>query len=308
MSFRAFLLSLIIALPALAHGTSVSFRELNPKDEEHLKKSLPRLLSPDVDQSVLDEAIRILMSRGYYENIFVQRNANGNYELIGKPLRVVEEIKFNGLSEVSEAELRDLLDFKIGDRFDRKKAVLAAEKMKNYYGEHGFFNAVIELNFQKAESKNIRLVFDVQENQPCLIKRLDFETPNTDLKALLNSRFKWLKNKPLTSERMRRLMLDLEGLLIDHRYLATETLGPDAKYDGPKTEAYLQIEIRDPYRYEFYFDGNKFFSIADVYRALDLKNRERKNVDPAAEGAERLRRAYLEKGFPNAQIETKIFT
>lgn len=305
-ALRTFLLVLSLVLPGFAYGAGVVFRDLNPKDEEHLKKSLPKLLTLDVDLSTLDEAIRVLMSRGYYENIFIERSSSGKYEIVGKPLRVVEEIRFTGVHEVSEADLRDLVDFKVGDRFDRKKAVASGEKMKNYYGEHGFFNTVIELGFQKTESKNIRLVFDIQEKPPCLIKRLDFDTPNTDQKAFLNANFKWLISKPLTTERVHRLMQDLDETLIDHRYLASEVIGPDAKYNPDKSAAYLKIEVREPYRYEFYFDGGKFFSFADVYRALDLKNRERKNVDPANEGAERLRRAYLEKGFPNVQIDTKV--
>lgn len=288
-----------------AGSVAITYRDLNVKDEEHLKKTLPRLQAGDADLAVLDEAIRVLMSRGTYENVFVERTVAG-FEIIGKPLRVIEEIKFSGTHEISESDLRELLDLKIGDRFDRKKAVASGEKMKQYYGEHGFFNTVIEMNFQKTESKNIRLVFDIQEKAPCLIQSLEFITPNTDLKAKLNSSFRRMIGRPLTTDRVHRLMQGLQNELIDSRYMNTEIVGPDAKYNGPKTEAFVQVEIREPYRWEFYFTGNKYFSTADVYRALDLTNRERKNVDPASEASERLRRAYLEKGFPNVQIETRI--
>lgn len=101
-------------------------------------------------------------------------------------------------------------------------------------------------------------------------------------------------------------MLDLDVFLIDNRYLATEVLPLDARYNETKTEAYIQIEVREPYRWEFYFADNKFETQTDLYRLLDLKNRERKNVDPAGEGAERIRRGYLEKGFPNILVDTKV--
>lgn len=289
-----------------AQAATVTFRDVATKDEEHLKRNLPKLLQADVDLATLDAAIRELMTRGYYENVYVERTPTGNYEIIGKPLRVIEEIKFTGVHDVPEAELRALMDFKSGDRFDRKRAVAAGEKMKNYYGEHGFFNTVIELGFQKTESKNIRLVYDIQEKPACRIRGLEFETPNTDLKDLLNAGFKRELGKPLTTERVRRVMQNLESLLIERRYLAAEVTGPDARYNPDKSEAYLLIEVRDPYRFEFYFEGNTFFTTGDVYSALDLKNRERKNVDPASEGAERLRRSYLAKGFPSIQIETKV--
>lgn len=285
---------------------AVIFRDLNPQDEEFIRKELPVLNEANPSLANLDEAIRRLMAHGTYENIFIERDAQGGYAIVGKPLRIVEDIQIKGASKVSESDLRDLIDFKVGDRFDRKRAVAAGEKMKTYYGEHGFFNTVIELNFQKAENKNIRIVFDIQEKPPCIIKGLDFETANTDLKALLQSSFRSLRGKPLTTERVRTFMRDLEDLLIENRYLATETVPPDAKYNPEHTEAYLVIEVREPFKYEFYFEGNTAFSVVDIYRALDLRNRDRKNVDPASEGAERLRRAYLERGFPNVQIETRV--
>ena len=305
-SLPGLLIAVFLTLPAFA--ANVHLRDLHAKDEEYLRLTLPHLFDGGADQALLDDAIRVLIARGTYENVYVDRTTNGDFEIIGKPLRVIEEIRFNGVHDVSESALRDLMDFKIGDRFDRKRVVAFAEKMKNYYGEHGFFNTVIELNFQKAEDSNIRLVFDINEKSPCLIKGLTFNTPNTDLHTLLDSKYKSMLNTPLTTDAIRHLTQDLNILLIDHRYLTAEVVGPDAKYNMDKTEAYLQFEVHEPYRFEFYFTGNKFFSVADVYRALDLRNHERKNMDPSSEGVERLRREYIEKGFPSVHIEFKIKT
>jgi outer membrane protein assembly complex protein YaeT len=289
-----------------AWGAAVELRDLAPKDAEMLKKELPGLFgggTPELWQ--LDDAIRLVMAQGTYENVFVQRTGS-NYEIIGKPLRLIEEIRFSGVDALSEGDLRDLLEIKVGDRFDRKKAVAAAEKIKNHYGEEGYYNAVIEIGFDKVENKNVRLNIAIQEHEPCRIKTLSFETANKDLKDKLENNFRRLRGKILTMERARQLMLDLDAFLIDNRYLATEVLPLDAHYNDAKTEAYLQIEVREPYRWEFYFADNKFETQTDLYRLLDLKNRERKNVDPAGEGAERIRRGYLEKGFPNIVVDTKV--
>jgi len=293
---------------AAAWGTPVVFRELSPADEARLRKELPALFNGAPDYATLDEAIRVLMNQGTFENVFIERKSNGQFQITGKPLRLIDGIVFTGTSALDQDDLRDIMEIKPGDRFDRKKAVAAAERVKNLYGEKGYFNAVIELGFNKTESKNIQLKLVIQEGPACRIKGLHFETPNTDLKARLNSRFKRLLNRPLTTERGQRLMSDLEAFLIDNRYLAAEILPPEAKYNEAKTEAYVQIEIREPYRWEFYFKGYQYLTLTDLYRALDLTNRERKNVDPAGEGAERLRRTYLAKGFPNIQIDHKVLS
>lgn len=298
--------NIAIGLPHAFAARVSGFRDLNGQDEQQLKTALPHLMDPSVQLATLDEAIRWLMARGTYENAFVERNEDGNYLISGKSLRTVQTIHFKGVNAVRESDLRALLEFKVGDRFDRKKAVMAGERMKNFYGESGFFNTIIELNFEKTDSKDVRLVFEIQELQPCRIKTLIFNTPNTDLKAALDQKFRSYTQKPLTSDRIRQLQQDMNEYLIENRYLAAEVIGPDAKYNFKKTEAYLQFEVREPQKWEFYFQGNEFFTTADVYRSLDLRNRDRKSVEPATEGAERLRRSYVEKGFPNAQIETRV--
>lgn len=303
---RSFILLFLLA-GAKAFALPAVLRDVRPQDEERLKKELPSLFTAaGPDLPTLDEAIRVLMAQGGYENVFVE-SKNGHYEITGKPLRLVEEILFNGVNEADTDELRALLEIKPGDRFDRKKAVTSAEKIKNYYGEQGFFNAIVEINFTKLESKNIRLNIDIKEGPPCRIKGLIFETANTDLKARLDSKFRWALNKPLTTPRARRLINDLESYLIEQRYLAAEVSPPEVKYNDARTEAYMQFEVREPMRWEFYFSGYKWpVTATEIYGALDLRNKERKNVDPAGEGAERIRRFYLQRGFANVSIESKV--
>lgn len=296
----------LLVWPFSATAAGVALKDINPKDVEKLKKDLPQLFGNSPDLSSLDQAIRILMTGTAYENIFVNRTGPGQYELIGKPLRTVEEIRFIGRSDASESELNELLQLKTGDRFDRKRAILTGEKMKQFYGERGFFNTVIEVGFEKTPAQNMRILYTIQENTPCTIKTLNFKTANTDLREKLDRRFRRAIGKPLTTERMRKVMRDLNEFLVDNRYLSAEVNGPEVKYNDPKTESFVEFEVVEPFRWEFYFKGNKFMTQVDIYSAMDLTNRDRKNVEPGNEASERLRREYLAAGFPLVQIETKV--
>lgn len=305
MMFR-WSLCFLLVLSARAFSAPVSLRDLNEKDVAQLRAKLPELFKDNPDLATLDEAIRITMAQGTYENVFVERRTDGSYEIIGKPVRLIETVEFKGLNKIEESELREFIDMKAGERFDRKRSVSSGEKIKNYYGEHGFFNAIVEVSFEKLPNHNIRVVYTVIEKEPCIIQALEFKTANTDLKARLDARFSDFRRRRLTTDRARKLANDLNDVLVGSRYLAAEVVGPEARYDDAKTKAWLTYEIREPYRWEFYFSGYRFETMTDLLHALDLRNRERRNVEPAAEGADRLRRRYLEDGFPNVQIETKI--
>lgn len=293
---------------AAENGGPGFMSEVAPQDQQTLRKELPALFQPGADLPVFDEAIRILIKTGRYENVYVE-SKNGELTLTGKPLRLVEEIRFSGMHEINEDELRDLLELKPGDRFDRKKAVATGEKIKNFYGEQGYYNAVVEIDFQKAESKNMIVKYNLKEEVPCRIAGINILTPNVELKEALENRFRIFLKRKLTTERMRRLVAELSDYMVansNKRYLSAEITGPEVKYNKDKTQALIEMEIKEPYRWEFYFSGNVNLSVSDVYNSLDLQNRERKNLEPASEGAERLRRSYLAKGFPNVQVATKV--
>lgn len=298
-------LALLLMAPFWAAARPLPLVDVRPEDESLLRKGLPELFSEEADLAVFDEALKLLLKTGRYENLYVEERG-GRLQLTGKPLRTVDLVQIIGARELEESVLRELTEIKLGERFDRKKAVTGGERIKNYYGEKGFFNAVVEIDFQTTDSRNLIVKYTIQENRPCEIAGVSVNTPNVDLRRGLESHFKKLLKRNLTLERTQRFMSDLNEFLIENRYLSTEVLGPEVKYNKDRTQALIQLEIRDPYRWEFYFNGNQIESETDLYKALDLKNKERKNLEPANEGAERLRRHYLAKGFPNVHVETKI--
>jgi outer membrane protein assembly factor BamA len=115
----SFILAALWLGPMSALAASVTLKDIQAKDAERLKKELPALFSGSAGQTEMDEAIHVLMTGTGYENIFVYRTAPGHFEITGKPLRTVEEIRFTGRSEASESDLNELLQLTVGERFDR---------------------------------------------------------------------------------------------------------------------------------------------------------------------------------------------
>jgi outer membrane protein assembly complex protein YaeT len=280
-------------------------------DQQKLRKEYPRLFQPGIEpsQAELDEAIRFLMKIGNYESVASEREAEGNqFAIRGRPLRSIEEVQINGEQSFPKAKLLEVMEIQIGEKFDRKKAVAAAEKVKQFYGESGYFNTIVNLTFLKGKNQNIVLKIDVQENQPCSVVRIDLKSENKTLSQRLTSHLSRFVGKPLTEGLLTDILKRSSHYLIDDRYLTTELVGPDIRYNDDKTAAYLSYEIKDPYRWEFFIQGNIFSSQMEILRALDWSNRDRKNVEPASEGAERIKRDYLSKGFPQIQVEFQIET
>jgi outer membrane protein assembly complex protein YaeT len=280
-------------------------------DEQKLKKEYPKLFQSGTDpsQSELDEAIRYLMKVGNYEAVTFEREAeSGKLAIRGRPLRAIEEIRFKGEQSFSKSKLLEVMEVQVGEKFDRKKSVAAAERVKQFYGESGYFNTIVNLTFLKGKNQNIVLQIDVVENLPCTILQMDIKSENKILKDRLMSHLDRFVGKPLTDTLLADLLKRAARYFIDNRYLTTELIGPEIKYNDDKSAAYLYYEIKDPSRWEFFIEGNKFSSQLEILRALDWSNRDRKNVEPASEGAERIKRDYLGKGFPQVQVDFQIDT
>lgn len=302
------LLIIVIGLPAQALAASIQFVDISDAEVQSLKNRLPELFSTSPRLDRLDDTIRELMRQGRYENVIVERNSPSEYRIIGKTLRRVDEIQFIGNRALKTSAMRELFSFSEGDRFDRKRAVEMGQRLKVLYGESGYFNAVVEIEFKKTDSGDITVIYSIEEKDPCRIARIDFVTSNLDLEERLKKFFQKFNQKILTSDRAQSISKDLREFLIDQRYLAADVNGPTAKYNPDKTRAYLDFEIETPTRYEFFFEGNQRLTVTDLYSAMDLKNRERRNADPPTEAAERIRQRYLARGFPNIKIDTKVMS
>lgn len=306
LDFRWWIVFLCLAVSPFVQA--LELRDIAPSDAQRLKSDYPKLFQTAApSQSDLDEAIRFLMKVGNYEAVTFERDGN-QFVIHGRPLRSIEEIRFEGEQAFSQSKLEDVAGLKVGEKFDRKKAVAAGEKLKQFYGESGYFNTVLNLSFLKGKNQNIIVQFEIRENVPCQVMEISIKSENAVLKRRLRSHLSRFMDQPLTEKLLGDLMKRTSHYLIDERYLTAELAGPDIRYNQDKSAAYLSYELKDPDRWEFFVSGNKFNSQLDVLRALDWSNRDRKNVEPSGEGADRIKRDYLAKGFPQVQVDVQVET
>lgn len=306
VALRKIIWGVLLCLLSSPLVEALELREIDPADQQKIKKEHPGWFREDPTQAQLDELIRELMKQNTYESVSFERSASGELVVVGRPLRNVEEIRFSGEDAFSKTRLLEVMEMKPGDKFDRKKAVAAGEKLKQFYGESGYFNTVINLTFPKGKNQNIILNFDIHENAPCRIVQIDLKVENKILKSRLMGRLNHYVDKPLTDELIQSISKRTNSFFIDHRYLTAELNGPEIRYNEDKSAAYLSYEVKDPYRWEFFFDGNVFDSQLDIFQAMNWDDNDRKNVEPASEGAERIKRDYLGKGFPQIRVDFQI--
>lgn len=298
-------LILTILFSAPAPAEEVRLHGVSDADAKQIRKDVPEAFTGELSYEEIDNVVRLLSLTGNYERVLAEEDDNGSVQVVARPLRTVKAVVINGERNLSERDLKEIVGIQPGERFERKKVVEAGERLKQFYGESGYFNTVIEVSFAKESDSGLSVIFQIDEKPPCLISDIIIETENRQLDERLARLIKRLKNKPLTTERMNSLRARSSAFLQKNRYLKTELLGPEASYNADKTSAKLTFRLSEPFRYEFLIEGVGPDDVQEVYRQMSADTLERGGADPAQEAADRIRQSYLLKGYSGIDVQTR---
>ncbi len=280
---------------------TVEFRGVSEEDIKMLKKKIPEISYSNPPQAALDEAIRELMRRDSYAGVRVEANSE-HYIILGNPLRKVTEVVVTGNTGISEDEILNALNIKPGTFLDETHVSDAGERVKELYGKRGYFNTIIAYDFQSLGSSNIKVLINVKERSPCVVKSVVFNSDNTELNETLRKvASKYLKNN-FTEESVTQIEQAVAEYLKDHRYINTQVLQKDANYNNAKTEVILTYDLTDPARYELLLSGQVDYTDGRIIQAIKLGDFTRGSHDVGLDISQLIRTFYYQNGYSQVQV------
>lgn len=258
--------------------------------------------------SAADQVIRYLMDTDSYQGIRVLRLENGQYMVEALKLQKIAKVEVKGLRRLEETDVLNALSMKPGSAFDKRKLDRGIERLRELYGKNGYFNPEFDINLVENDEKNVIINISVTENKPCVIKNVVIDTENKDLVKKLQSRMGKLTGENFADGEIRDFETDIIEYLKDNRYLNARLVQKDANYNQEKTEATISYEIQDPYYFRIEISGNKYYTFADLMRAVDLESFDRTSLNPAAEIADKMKNHYIDNGFAFVKIQFNTIT
>lgn len=324
---KFFVICWIFICVSASWGKTLSFQGLNTEEVAEIQRQLPALKTNQVTLALADEALQLVMKMKRFESVQIQQKGPEGYVLVATPLRTVENIYIRGNRAASRSDLLDLIDISSGENFERRRILEVGERLKQYYGELGFFNTVIEVDFKTLDDRKMDLEFKITEGLPCRITQIDFRSKNAELNQRLKALTRNSLNKNLTSQQTNRLVEKIRSDLMNRSFFSTSLQGPTTVYNDDKSQVQLIFELADPYQYQIFLEGvgedqsfNKSPSLFryqeiprekrhlptenEVRRAIAYTNEERSSLDPDAEMSNKIRAFYLQKGYPEVKITT----
>jgi outer membrane protein assembly complex protein YaeT len=301
IALQSFFTAFVLLVAGTAQALPLKYEGLLPVDK------------PIIDQSVkvegsliehLDDLIRKLMLTEHYESVAVDRQGD-DYVIVAIPLKILSQIDIDGAKNFSESQILEQIGLKAGEQFDRDKAVKAGEKLKAFYGESGYYDAVIDVEFKGQPDGNMVVHFQIDEKNPCRISSFVFRTENSSLQKKLTDILKGFVGQPLSETLRLDLQKRINEYLSEARYLRAEIKAFEVIYNESKSKVALVYTISEPYQYDVVPVGINHISVIEFYQTLSLDTVERTGLDPIPFLADKMRDFYLSKGYANAQLKVE---
>jgi outer membrane protein insertion porin family len=269
------------------------------------------------DPDRLRQDVQALFDLGYFYD--VQVDVSGSKDVVvtyivqEKPS--IGEIEYVGNSEIDDEEMATTTGLKSYEILNLARVQEAIEKMQKAYEEKGFFLARIQYKLEPIEkSDNMKLVFDIAENDKVKVKRITF-LGNRKLNA------KKLKERLATQEgsffsfvsgtgsykqdAFDRDMQILSYLYFNEGYIQVKVDRPEVYVTPDKKGIYITIRVDEGEQFNVGtvdFSGDLLYSREELFEAVKIDERGVFSSEVLQEDLRTLQAKYGDLGYAYANI------
>ncbi len=285
----------------------LKFQGVPLQEGQQIRKKFPYVFEREVTLGEVDEITRYLMATGVFSNIeVVEKNTESGtgreLVLVGSILRRIKDIQITGNAVLSTSEILRTLGVTAGQPFERKNLLASANDLREDYERRGYHNARVEIEFSLPNDNEVNVKVAMTEGSPVRVTEVAVDSPNEHLNASLARQARTLKNRKLTEDELIDFQKGVSDYLHENRYLTARISSPTVTTNIERTQAKLVYTIENPYRYEFRFSGNSYFTEGALTSKLEDAKFSGATASPAPDMAEQMRRMYQGVGFANVEV------
>lgn len=206
-------------------------------------------------ESLIAEDIKSIYRLGYFEDIVVDVTDTSEGRVVTFILKekgLVTDVIFKGNKVLDAKNLEDVLTFKKGQPLNEEKIVSSIDKMKILYDNKGYYNAEITYTTEKVKDKNVRVVFQIKENEKLYIRKITFTGNHSftdkELKKIMTTSEKGFFYFLTDSGTLKRDQLNqdihkLRAFYMNHGFIQAQVGEPEITFD--KKGIYVKININE---------------------------------------------------------------
>ena len=263
---------------------SIQIRGNRKIEKDAIVTKLSNRKGRPLDMELLKEEVQTLFKTGYFQDIEVSDSpgANGGiiltYKLVEKPS--IAQVDYRGNSEIDDDELAELTKLKIYEIIDYGKITRGVSDIQKAYEEKGYFLAKVTYSVEEDKRNGgVKVIFDIQENDQVLVKRISFignkQVPSSDIKSRMITQeggfFSGLSGSGTYKQDAFEQDLQLISFLyFNQGYVQAKVSRPEVTVTPDKKGIYISIRVEEGKQFntgDVSFSGDLLFpteELADV--------------------------------------------
>jgi outer membrane protein insertion porin family len=240
--------------------------------------------APYSPETVHEDIVQ-LFSLGYFYDVQVDRSEGApivlTYTVVEKPS--IAEIVYEGNDEIEDSDLKETSGLKPYEILDMDRIREATEKLEKLYEDKGYFLARVKHRMEPADNGNVKLIFDIKENDKVKVKRITFignkHIGSSRLKAAMVTKeggfFSFISGSgAYKQEAFDRDVQMLSLVYVNEGYVQSKVDRPQVYVTPDKKAIYITIRVEEGEQFKVGtvdFTGDLLFSREELFQTTHIQ-------------------------------------
>ena len=288
----------------------------------HLSKDVAlRMLTfevgDDIDEEMLDQAIKKYYRQGYFNDISAEIDENGvlTFYFVEKP--VISKVELIGWKENDETVQDTVIQLKKGTIYSERKVEDAKKRIIEAISQDGKIDSVVEIQKEYLDNGSVKITFLVNEGEEIIINRLQYSgvkglDPKEFDSVIANKEHEWMgwfwgrNDGELHLADLEYDNLRIRDFYMQNGYLDAQVNRPFVRVDFNNYSADMSYQIVEGQQYKISsisIEESKDVIAVDILKEkIKLKKGEVFNIKTFREDAQKIKVAIADRSYAYVQV------
>lgn len=264
----------------------------------------------------LSNDIKAIYKMGYFNDVSAEVTDTPEGKVITfyfDEKGLITDISFQGNKALDKKDLENVSTIKTKQILNQEKIKADIEKMKALYDSKGYYNAEISYNIEKEGAKDVRVIFQINEQKKIFIRQIGFEGNKSytdkELKKLMTTVVKGLfsfftESGVLKRDVLKQDMGKINAFYLNNGFVNAQVGEPKIAFD--KNGIYITVPITEGKRYrigQVSIAGDELkTSRADLLQKIRSSKKEYYDREAVIKDMEYLTEVCNDEGYAYAEI------
>ncbi|MBU6153487.1 MAG: BamA/TamA family outer membrane protein [Bdellovibrionales bacterium] len=220
----------------------------------------------------------------------------------------IDEIKTDGVSQEQWNQARALTGILPGDEYEKVRVDRAIEKLREFFQNKGYPRCEVKAELL-TRNETRRLIFSFELGAPLLLQRVVFESSETSFTPDLEKRLQKIlavkQGELFDRDRIKEMKRSVEVFLTARNFIDSRVKDLKTRDVVEGIELIFGLELGE--QVVFSVQGNSYFSRTEVMDMIENQRLTGLGRDFVGVIRNRIRDAYVERGFRNVRITPYFF-